>query len=357
MNKTKTWFDPDTSFFRLPIVWITVATIIAIAIFIGRQILTESSLYTGWAQNYQGINSALTLFKVPLGILSLLIPIGAIYAVNHRSEQARKQISITQEQNLFSNYYKHLEEFEKYVKNNLERSDKTEAEKNVSKSINIRHLHEIFYPKLRSDGDISLNQDVIDQAEYYMRRVLSRAVNPSHYNGNHDYEIATILALGDLDCILKEKNIDFGDFIVDQTCDKQEVLDKYQEHQIAAGADPDEISDTCSLYIAIDAFNRVMYVQYCFDIFVRFEHSNNKRELFKKLSDFHFETDIYSRHKSITLTNKMFQTLKLFQNEQTGGESGLSGIDTHPIERKTFIKFVQSNLKSLKEKLDLPDPI
>lgn len=109
-------FDSGTDFFKLPIVWGTSAIIIIIATFLAVMIACNSNLE--WCFNGDGFNYFVSIFKVPIGILALMIPIGAVYAANHRSVISIKQTTLTIEQNKFSNYYKHKEEFAKYIKNN-----------------------------------------------------------------------------------------------------------------------------------------------------------------------------------------------------------------------------------------------
>jgi hypothetical protein len=69
--------------------------------------------------SYLGFNYFLVVFRFPLGFLALYVPIIALIASSHRSIQTRAQIQLNIEQNLFANKYKHIEEFEKYYKNNI----------------------------------------------------------------------------------------------------------------------------------------------------------------------------------------------------------------------------------------------
>lgn len=72
-----------------------------------------------WDLSGEGFNHFVQTFKVPLGLAALLIPGIALLASNHRSVQTRAQIIAAESQNNFSNYYKHLEEFEKYAGKHL----------------------------------------------------------------------------------------------------------------------------------------------------------------------------------------------------------------------------------------------
>jgi hypothetical protein len=126
INKNSVQFDPEKSLFQLSAVrWAALislslacvtATVIALA-----ANKTEVFTWSGAA-----FNSAIELYKVPLGILAVGLTLIGIFGANHRSEQTRRQIErtatqieLTRSQNNFSNYYKHLEEFEKYCKSHI----------------------------------------------------------------------------------------------------------------------------------------------------------------------------------------------------------------------------------------------
>jgi len=61
------------------------------------------------------INNFFELYKFPLSILGLSVPLTAIVAALHRSEEAHLQIEETLKQNTFNNYIKHQEEFFKLL--------------------------------------------------------------------------------------------------------------------------------------------------------------------------------------------------------------------------------------------------
>jgi hypothetical protein len=109
-------FSPEKSFFQLGIVWFTFLIIFMTSIILIFGVTTT--------ENYTGCMSAtcfktfITSYKLPMGVLSLLIPFGAIYAAQHRSELTIAQIKSAESQNNFINYYKHLEEFKAHLENN-----------------------------------------------------------------------------------------------------------------------------------------------------------------------------------------------------------------------------------------------
>lgn len=65
--------------------------------------------------SYQGLVVAYKYMKLPLLISALSFPLVALVASIHRSAQTHKQIALAIEQNLFSNYLKHKEEFSKML--------------------------------------------------------------------------------------------------------------------------------------------------------------------------------------------------------------------------------------------------
>jgi hypothetical protein len=56
----------------------------------------------GWQFDLEGINNVWEIFKIPLSVCSLIIPLVALVAANHRSIQSKKQIETTLEQNRIS---------------------------------------------------------------------------------------------------------------------------------------------------------------------------------------------------------------------------------------------------------------
>lgn len=140
-------FDPHTSFLHLKIVRVTIALLVILAFFFGVTIAIKSDLI--FDLSYNGFNYFIEVFRFPLGILAMIIPIVALLAANHRSEQTKEQIKLTSTQNTFSNYYKHIEEFIKY-----------------NSSVNFgdvqgRYCHDVLFPNAKH-GDYSLSIDVIE---------------------------------------------------------------------------------------------------------------------------------------------------------------------------------------------------
>jgi len=110
------------------------------------------------------------MFRVPLGILATLIPNIALLAASHRSEQTKEQIRITSEQNVFSNYYKHLEEFLKHCKN----WDVKDSRAPLIQSP--RRLYGRIYPN-SINGDYSIDERLNLHIENYANDLHSNILN------------------------------------------------------------------------------------------------------------------------------------------------------------------------------------
>lgn len=153
-QRKKKWFDPEKSFFELsPVRW---TGGLIFLLFLGVTIWLGCSSGNGpllRGASYEDLNHLFTAFKFPLAILALLIPFGALYTANHRSEQSRHAAELANAQNKFSNYYKHIDEFTKYLENY-----KYLKNGNVSLN-NPRIIHARLYGK-RSECNFMLKESV-----------------------------------------------------------------------------------------------------------------------------------------------------------------------------------------------------
>lgn len=124
----------EKSLFQLKRFWFFVVIPILISVWVGIYIYQYSEIQL--QGGYKGVNDLLVVFKVPLGIAAIVFPLVALVAASHRSEQTKKQILISHQQNTFSNYYKHVEEFGKL-------SEKLEEKYNIKNKgalANYRHF-------------------------------------------------------------------------------------------------------------------------------------------------------------------------------------------------------------------------
>ncbi|WP_330961181.1 hypothetical protein [Photobacterium sp. 53610] len=145
------WFDPNKSFLSLGVVWIVIGLLTGIAVLISAAIIVNSFLV--WDFSYLGFNNFIVVFKVPLGVLALIIPLVALLAANHRSEQTKEQIRLNGIQNNFSNYYKHREEFEKWLE-----------QFNFRNMKGARIIHDQIFPNSKS-GDYTISDQLIFDIE------------------------------------------------------------------------------------------------------------------------------------------------------------------------------------------------
>ncbi|EOA9037069.1 hypothetical protein ACIMS2_004500 [Vibrio harveyi] len=177
-------FNPNKSFFSLIIVQSTIAIITLISIAISLTIYYNSNLEL--SLSYQGFNHAISVFKVPLGILALLIPLGAIYATNHRSRQTIKQIELTRIQNNFNNYYKHIEEYIKYCeKNNLKLLNELTLTKDTH--INYRSIHNKIFPQIMSGESYSHSEEMIIRLKNNATHVV-KAIYEENQKNNYQHK-------------------------------------------------------------------------------------------------------------------------------------------------------------------------
>jgi uncharacterized integral membrane protein len=149
-----TLFNPEKSFLRLGVVWFAILLLIIISVILSGIIIYNTPLIFDLSSN--GFNYFVSVFRFPLGILTLIIPIVALLAANHRSEQTKEQIKVTGIQNNFANYYKHLEEFIKYFDKQQKDSEYTAA--------GARYIHKRLYPDSQS-GDYALCDNLLDTWE------------------------------------------------------------------------------------------------------------------------------------------------------------------------------------------------
>ncbi|KAB8051620.1 hypothetical protein GCN78_11385 [Janthinobacterium rivuli] len=162
-------FHPERSLFSLPVVQWTFLVFLCIAIALAATIAIIDP--APFSMTSAGLNNAAEYFKIPLAILAIGLTFIGIYGANHRSEQTKKQIEraltqielsnsqmkITKEQNNFSNFYKHIEEFDKYCN-----SISTEK----LKITQTRQLHRIIFPKANAiSGNYEVSADFISDLE------------------------------------------------------------------------------------------------------------------------------------------------------------------------------------------------
>lgn len=147
--------QPDVRFFGLRLVkFVSVIFGSAFIFTLAVTLLDISAL--DWKVNVEGLKFFfLDAMKVPGSILAFYLAVLGLIGANHRSEQTKKQISATGEQNRFSNYFKHLEEFKKHV-DGLEYRDKIDMTK-------LRLLHDNVFPRAYDFGEYSIDRRQLDK--------------------------------------------------------------------------------------------------------------------------------------------------------------------------------------------------
>lgn len=155
--------NSTTNLLKQPIFWIVNMLLISTSIFVAVMIYRDG-LYS-WSLSVSGFKLFMNDFKFSIAISALIIPASALIATMHRSEQLSKQIELLMGQNNFANYYKHLEEFEKYLV------------KQYTKKVDIgvkgreNEIYRCFYGKAR-DGDYRPNPTLINSLELNARMAI-----------------------------------------------------------------------------------------------------------------------------------------------------------------------------------------
>ena len=108
----------------------------------------------------EGVNYLVfELFKAPVAVAGFALPLLGLIGLNHRSEQTKKQIEEARVQNDFANYYKHKEEFLKYVE--TIKTDKCLVTANMMRS------HNTLFPKSRR-RDFNVSQKQIQRVDRFI---------------------------------------------------------------------------------------------------------------------------------------------------------------------------------------------
>lgn len=141
----------NKSITQLKSLWISLILIVLLSGGCAIWIVKHSNLI--YNPSYEGVNNLLVVYKVPLSLLALIIPTVAIIASNHRSVQAAKQIELSNTQNIFTNYFKHKEEFESYLKRFDTNNDKLFEDAD--------YLHRLIFPNAIK-GDLSVCKEEIN---------------------------------------------------------------------------------------------------------------------------------------------------------------------------------------------------
>lgn len=160
-------FDAEKSFFECGPVWFCIFIVFAIAASIGYLMYDPEKYAYHWVYKVELINELVSDFRLPISFLGLLIPLGAILAVHHKSiqskhhsrqlqsqlDQSKRDFEYRVGQENFFMVFRHKDEFVKYLK-----ADSTFNEYD-KKNVDFNHLHLIFYPNI-DRGDYSASEAV-----------------------------------------------------------------------------------------------------------------------------------------------------------------------------------------------------
>ncbi|MCH5651191.1 hypothetical protein [Pseudomonas syringae] len=157
-------FDPHTTLLKLKTVVYVIASIFALAAIVALTIAYHT-LGLKYNLSSEGWNNALDIFKVPLGLLAVAIPLIALLAANHRSVQSKAQmeltqfqINLTQTNNYINNYYKHVDEFQKYLGSH--HFGFTEEKEGQPKVAYPRKLHKALFPEAKM-GILTVDKEFV----------------------------------------------------------------------------------------------------------------------------------------------------------------------------------------------------
>lgn len=155
-NYFKSLFEeqPEERFFSLKLTKIVLWSF-GIALAVTFMISLNESIALKPSFTSDGVNYLVfELFKAPVAVAGFALPILGLIGLNHRSEQTKKQISATGEQNRFANYFKHLEEFKKHVEG-LEEKHQIDMSK-------IRMVHDNLFSQAYEYGDYNISSNALE---------------------------------------------------------------------------------------------------------------------------------------------------------------------------------------------------
>lgn len=181
--RVKTLFrlDPLKSFTELFVFKFTIVFSILISTLSTSLIILNTEV--AWQFDYLGFNTFVEIFRFPLSVLAIAITIIAILATMHRSVQTKEQILNSNKQNVFSNYYKHIEEFEKYMNSVIK--DKTLMFENL------RATHKMLFP-VAEKGNYNISNYYLEIIETEFSQIVSLLDN---FNNNRDETVHNLLFL------------------------------------------------------------------------------------------------------------------------------------------------------------------
>lgn len=278
------YFDPDTSFFDLKIVRTTALSFVIIFLITCGVIIYKSNLWWEWNFTYTGFNNLLNYFKVPLGFLALIIPVGAVFAANHRSEQTKKQIALTHNQialahnqNLFTNYYKHIEEFEKYCEKSLTRSFNSKSLNRFignNKDLDLRQMHKILYTDLMKSGDTNTNIELLEEIDSIGINMFNPLTHEKEASVG-DIRTSVLTAMLKLNGVLQTKNLSFDGIFTEGIGKHADKIREYEnkQTQLQTNIKSQSFRDGVNCYYIADFISRIEFALSTIEACAKFDTS------------------------------------------------------------------------------------
>ncbi|MCR9935266.1 hypothetical protein NB618_02295 [Vibrio antiquarius] len=151
--------QPDVRFFGLRLVKF-VSVIFGSVFFFTLTVTVLDTSTLNWKLDVEGLKFFfLDAMKVPGSILAFYLAVLGLIGANHRSEQTKNQIEEARVQNDFANYYKHKEEFLKYV-DGISQSQYLHASRMV-------RMHSWLFPESRR-RDFKVNPDCVLKLDHHI---------------------------------------------------------------------------------------------------------------------------------------------------------------------------------------------
>ncbi|MDK1289832.1 hypothetical protein [Pseudoalteromonas umbrosa] len=160
--------DPKCALHRQYIFW--AALILPFVFFLKVGSLYWEGYEFSWTK--EGVDTFFEISKIPLYFLSSVIPLMILAARIHGTRQVEEQIKVTQENNTFTNYYKHRELFYEFINKRF---------RDFKHPINKERLYQLIYPKNNSKY-FSLDSDINDiyYETYFRYKGLVELFNELH---------------------------------------------------------------------------------------------------------------------------------------------------------------------------------
>lgn len=134
----------EREIFGITIVWIgfLLASVIGIT-----YELYESNAYE-LHYGKQAWSNFVSIYDFPLKLTAAYFAAYSLLSINIRFKQTKQQLDVTTAQNRFTNYFKHLEEFEKYANT-------------IDREVDSRIAHAQLFPNMIITGDIKVNMALV----------------------------------------------------------------------------------------------------------------------------------------------------------------------------------------------------